>query len=96
MKECHDNNVEGCTSTTSFENMLLFLLSHVSNSDGRDTLKEELAKLYAWAVQIVNYPPAGASTSNLDASAGNVTNDSKNGLRDVGKFSDELIQYLQE
>ena len=76
--------------------MLLFLLSHVSNSDGRDALKEELEKLYAWAVQIVNNPPAGASTSNLDATAGNVTNDSKNGLRDVGKFSDELRQYLQE
>ena len=45
--ENYEDDFERRTSTTSFENMLLFLLSYVSKKEGVNALKEDLAKLHA-------------------------------------------------
>ena len=97
MEKYYENDVERPTSTTSFENMLLFLLSYVSKKKERNALEEDLAKLYAWAIQMVNYPPAGSPTSRLDSTAGSVTlNESLDEPCVIGQYSEELRQYLQE
>ena len=96
MKKHYENDIERRTSMTSFENMLLFLLSYVSKQEERNALKEDLAQLYAWAIQMVNYPPAGSPTSRLDTTAGSVTNESLDEPCVIGKYSEELRQYLQE
>ena len=82
-------------SAASFKNFLLFLLSYISESEGRDALEKELAKLYAWAIQLSNPSPVVSSTGELDFNTANdITNE--NTPPDVGKFHIDLRQYLQE
>ena len=43
---------------TSFENLLLFLLSYVSRSNERDVLELQLRQMYSFALLICNSLPA--------------------------------------
>ena len=95
MKDSYGEDVEKPPSAASFKNFLLFLLSYISESEGRDALEKELAKLYAWAIQLSNPSPVVSFTGELDFNtANNIINE--NTPPDVGKFSPELRQYLQE
>ena len=58
MEKYYENDVERCTSTTSFENMLLFLLSYVSRSNERDVLELQLRQMHSFALLICNSLPA--------------------------------------
>ena len=95
MTESYGEDIEEPPSATSFKNLLLFLLSYISKSDGRDALEKELTKLYAWAIQMSNPSPVVTFTGESDSDpTNNITNETT--PPDVGKFSTELRQYLQE
>ena len=93
MKKYYENDVERRTSTTSFENMLLFLLSYVSKKEGRNALEEDLAKLYEWAIQIINSSSTTVSTNGSDSNtATGYNNDTK--TDQLCRISQDLRSHL--